>query len=66
MSKRVRNLVALAVMALAGWIYSKLAGDWSVEFFLGFAALIAVVGIPLVAFVELPKDPYPRLHRSRG
>jgi hypothetical protein len=67
MSKRARSLLTIAVAALAGYGYSKLSADWSrLEFYAGLAVVITMVGLPLTIFVELPKDPYPRLRRSRG
>jgi hypothetical protein len=66
-TKGARNLVAVAVMAVAAFVYTELSSAWSdAAFYAGMAAVIAVVGLVCCAFVELPKDPYPRLRRSRG
>ncbi len=66
MTKRARSLASVVIAALAAWVYSRLAGEWSVGYFAGLAVVIVVVGLPLTAFVELPEDRFPRLRRSRG
>jgi ABC-type nickel/cobalt efflux system permease component RcnA len=67
MSKGARNLVAVALMAAAAFVYTELSREWSdAAFYAGMVAVIAVIGVACCAFVELPKDPYPRLRRPRA
>jgi hypothetical protein len=66
-SKRARHYLVTAITALLAFGYSWLMGDpRNVEFYAGLAGLITLVVAIGLPFVELPKDPYPRLRRSRG
>jgi hypothetical protein len=53
-SRRTRFYVMLAVSAVAGFVYSRIAKDWSFEAFLAGEAVVVIlvgaVGLPWLEF----------------